>query len=67
MREISPAQRTGVRAFLLIALLWTIGVMALQYGQAARNGAGSGIGDGRLQPSLHTPRGPYYPEGHPRH
>jgi hypothetical protein len=63
MHEISRAQRSGVRAFLLIAVLWTIGMMSLQYAQAARNGAGSGFGDGRLQPSLHTPGGPYYPEG----
>jgi hypothetical protein len=64
--EITPAQRTGVRALLLIAALWMVGMMTLQYFQAAQNEAGSGFGDGRLRPSLETPGGPYYPAGYER-
>jgi hypothetical protein len=66
VQEISREQQSGIRAFLLIALLWTIGMMTLQYVQAAQNDAGSGFGDGRLQPSLNTPGGPYFPAGHDR-
>lgn len=66
MRQIDPRKQAGVRVFLLVAVLWTAGIMTLQYVQAAQNNAGGGFGDGRLQPSLNTPGGPYYPDGYDR-
>ena len=62
---ISTQQRAGILAFLALGAVWMLAMLTVEYVQAAQSGRGSGFGDGKLAPSLHTPGGPYYPDESP--
>jgi hypothetical protein len=58
---VDEDRRRGVLAFLAFAMVFMVGLLGTQVYLAVQKET-TGIGDGRLRPSLETPGGPYYPD-----